>query len=186
MRQNNIRKLLEKHPVIPVVTFNHLDEVVPQIEKLRSQGVNCIEITLRTDIAFDAIAFAIEKFGTSFDVGVGTIVNESQIQKASELGVAFMVSPGINASLSKSFEDSKIPFIPGVATPSEIIQGIQLGWDTFKFFPAQLFGGYNALTTYGQVFPEIRFCPTGGINESNYKDYLALTNVISVGGSWLK
>jgi len=88
--------------------------------------------------------------------------------------------------LASHFEDSGIPFILGVATPSDIINGIQFGWDTFKFFPAQLFGGLNALKTYGQVFPQIKFCPTGGITEDSYQSYLALENVISIGGSWLK
>jgi len=88
--------------------------------------------------------------------------------------------------LSSSFENSGIPFIPGVATPSEIILGLQLGWDTFKFFPAHLFGGLEALKTYGQVFPEVQFCPTGGIKAETYKHYLSLPNVMSVGGSWLQ
>ena len=97
-----------------------------------------------------------------------------------------MVSPGLSSGLASHFEDSGIPFILGVATPSDIINGIQFGWDTFKFFPAHLFGGLNALKTYGQVFPQIKFCPTGGITEDSSQSYLALENVISIGGSWLK
>ena len=97
-----------------------------------------------------------------------------------------MVSPGISMELSTSFENSGIPFIPGVSTPSEIISGLQLGWDTFKFFPAHLFGGLDALKTYGQVFPQVKFCPTGGIKAETYNEYLKLPNVISVGGSWLQ
>jgi 2-dehydro-3-deoxyphosphogluconate aldolase/(4S)-4-hydroxy-2-oxoglutarate aldolase len=87
--------------------------------------------------------------------------------------------------LAPHFEKSGIAFIPGVATPSEIIEGIQYGWDTFKFFPANLFGGLGALKAYGQVFPSIKFCPTGGITEESYPEYLALPNIISVGGSWM-
>ena len=97
-----------------------------------------------------------------------------------------MVSPGISTPLVPYLEDSEIAFIPGVATPSDIILGLQLGWDTFKFFPAHIFGGLQALKTYGQVFPQIKFCPTGGITEETYKSYLELENVISIGGSWLK
>jgi 2-dehydro-3-deoxyphosphogluconate aldolase/(4S)-4-hydroxy-2-oxoglutarate aldolase len=96
-----------------------------------------------------------------------------------------MVSPGINENLSSALMDSEIPFIPGVATPSEIILGMQLGWDTFKFFPANLFGGIKALKTYRNVFPSILFCPTGGITENTHQEYLELSNVVSVGGSWL-
>lgn len=186
MRQNNIRNLLSKHSIIPVVTFNHLDEVKPQLDKLEQQGIHCIEITLRTPISFEAIEEAKRLFSEKMDIGVGTIVSEEQITKAANLGVDFMVSPGISSNLASALEDSGIPFIPGVATPSEIILGLQLGWDTFKFFPAHLFGGLEALKTYGQVFPEVQFCPTGGIKADTYSTYLELKNVISVGGSWLK
>lgn len=117
---------------------------------------------------------------------MGTIVSKDQIAKAIELKVDFLVSPGLISGLASDFEDSGIPFILGVSTPSDIINGIQFGWDTFKFFPAHLFGGLNALKTYGQVFPQIKFCPTGGITEESYQSYLALENVISIGGSWLK
>ncbi len=186
MKQHNIRAILEKHPIIPVVTFNEVSEVVPQLEKLESQGVSCIEITLRTPISFDAIAEAKRTFGQRMDIGVGTLVSNEQIEKAAELGVDFMVSPGINKDLAPTFETCGIPFIPGVATPSEIIAGLELGWDTFKFFPAHLFGGLDALKTYGQVFPQVKFCPTGGIKAETYEQYLSLSNVISVGGSWLQ
>jgi 2-dehydro-3-deoxyphosphogluconate aldolase / (4S)-4-hydroxy-2-oxoglutarate aldolase len=186
MKQNNIREVLSHHPIIPVINFNDIDEVIPMIEKLKAKDIFCIEITLRTPIAFDAIRLTKEKFGTEFTVGMGTIVSKDQIAKAIELKVDFLVSPGLNSGLASHFEDSGIPFILGVATPSDIINGIQFGWDTFKFFPAHLFGGLNALKTYGQVFPQIKFCPTGGITEETYKSYLELENVISIGGSWLK
>jgi 2-dehydro-3-deoxyphosphogluconate aldolase/(4S)-4-hydroxy-2-oxoglutarate aldolase len=186
MKQNNIRAILKKHPIIPVVTFNELSEVIPQLEKLESQGVSCIEITLRTPISFDAIAEAKRAFGNRIDIGVGTLVTNEQIEKAAKLAVDFMVSPGISKSLAPTFESCGIPFIPGVATPSEIITGLELGWDTFKFFPAHLFGGLDALKTYGQVFPNVKFCPTGGIKAETYEHYLKLNNVISVGGSWLQ
>ena len=186
MKQHNIRAILEKHPIIPVVTFHELSEVFPQLEKLESQGVSCIEITLRTPISFDAIAEAKRAFGQRMDIGVGTLVTNEQIEKAAELGVDFMVSPGISKALAPTFESCGIPFIPGVATPSEIITGLELGWDTFKFFPAHLFGGLDALKTYGQVFPQVKFCPTGGIKAETYEHYLKLHNVISVGGSWLQ
>ena len=186
MKQNNIREVLSHHPIIPVINFNDIDEVIPMIEKLKAKNIYCIEITLRTPIAFDAINLAKEKFGHEITIGMGTIVSKDQIAKAKELNVDFLVSPGLTISLASHFEDSGIPFIVGVATPSDIINGIQFGWDTFKFFPAHLFGGLNALKTYGQVFPNIKFCPTGGITEDSYQSYLALENVISIGGSWLK
>lgn len=183
--QNNIREVLAKHSVIPVVTFNSLNEVEPMIERLLKQNIRCIEITLRTEVAFDSIQKTKEEFGKEISVGMGTIVNTTQIDKAVDLGIDFMVSPGISPALFSAFEASKIAFIPGVSTPSEIILGLQQGWDTFKFFPAHLFGGLEALKTYGQVFPHVKFCPTGGISEATHQDYLALTNIISVGGSWM-
>lgn len=185
MKQNNIRTILSQHPIIPVVTFNHLNEVEAMVEKLLSQNISCIEITLRTEAAFDCIQKTKEQFGKEITVGMGTVVSRKQIEKAVEIGVDFMVSPGISTHLFSAFENSKIAFIPGVATPSEIILGIQQDWDTFKFFPAHLFGGLEALKTYGQVFPQLRFCPTGGITQETYKSYLELENIISVGGSWM-
>jgi 2-dehydro-3-deoxyphosphogluconate aldolase/(4S)-4-hydroxy-2-oxoglutarate aldolase len=184
-KQNNIREVLGKHPVIPVVTFNSLSEVEPMIERLLKQNINCIEITLRTEVAFDSIQKTKEDFGKEISVGMGTIVNSSQIQKAVEIGIDFMVSPGISTTLFSDFEQSKIAFIPGASTPSEIILALQQGYDTLKFFPAHLFGGLEALKTYGQVFPNVKFCPTGGISEATHREYLALPNIISIGGSWM-
>ena len=185
MTQNNIRVILEKHKLIPVVTFNALDEVQPMIEKLLANNIHCIEITLRTPIAFDAIAETVSKFGDKIDVGIGTVINAQQIQKAIDLNVKFMVSPGLNAAIFDDLENSNIAFIPGVATPSEIMTGIAKGWDTFKFFPANLFGGKDAIKAYGQLFPNIKFCPTGGITKDSFQEYLDMKNVISVGGSWM-
>ena len=185
MKQNNIRQTLEEHPVIPVVSFDKVADVEPTINLLIEKGIHCIEITLRNDCAFECIEKAIALKKEAFSVGIGTVVSKEQIEKATKLGVHFMVSPGINQGLADAFDSSGTPFIPGVSTPSEIILGMQLGWDTFKFFPANLFGGSKALKTYGNVFPSIKFCPTGGISEETHSSYLALKNVISVGGSWL-
>ena len=185
MKQNNIRKTLEEHSVIPVVSFDKVADVEPTMNLLIEKGIHCIEITLRNDCAFECIEKALSLKTEGFSVGIGTIVSKSQIEKATALGVHFMVSPGINEELAEAFNSSGIPFIPGVSTPSEIILGIQLGWDTFKFFPANLFGGSKALKTYGNVFPTIKFCPTGGISEETHESYLDLKNVICVGGSWL-
>jgi len=185
MKQNKIRDILCQHALIPVVTFNKLDEIEPMVEKLLSKEIYCIEITLRTDVALDAVQQCKEQFGKEISVGMGTVINEGQIQKALEIGVDFMVSPGINPALFAALENSGIAFIPGVATPSEIMRGLQQDWDTFKFFPAHLFGGVEALKTYGQLFPQVKFCPTGGIDQLTSQSYLELANVISVGGSWM-
>ena len=108
-----------------------------------------------------------------------------QLRKVKDLDVDFIVSPGLMQHLHKDLQDFKIAFIPGVVTPSEIIEGMALGYNTFKFFPAELVGGIKMLKAYATLFPSVKFCPTGGINEHNFKDYLALPNVLSVGGSWV-
>lgn len=183
--QNGIRKILEKHAVIPVVTFHQESEINPTIESLMAQNIHCAEITLRTDFALEAIRLAKERFGEKMSIGVGTVVHEKQVAQVSDLKVDFIVSPALNEQLISALQKTGIPFIPGAVTPSEILTGMQLGCDTFKFFPASLFGGVNAIKTYGTVFSQLKFCPTGGINETSYADYLALENVISVGGSWM-
>jgi 2-dehydro-3-deoxyphosphogluconate aldolase/(4S)-4-hydroxy-2-oxoglutarate aldolase len=185
MIQNNIEKILKENPLIPVATIDNLSQVDEFYTILTDQGINCIEITLRTDIAWEAIALFKEKYGDHFKVGVGTIVTPEDILKCVKLKVDFMVSPGLTSSMIQQFDFSGVPFLPGVSTPSEIIRGIDLGWEFFKFFPADLFGGAKALKTYGSIFKNVTFCPTGGINGDNYKDYLELGNVMSVGGSWL-
>ncbi|MEN9997859.1 MAG: 4-Hydroxy-2-oxoglutarate aldolase [Bacteroidota bacterium] len=185
MKQNNIRGVLEKHPIIPVVTINNESEIDGIIKKLQENGISCIEITLRTDYALTAIKLIKSNYGDKISVGVGTVVAKDQIDAIKALKVDFIVSPGINETLGEHLMNSGIPFIPGVATPSDIILGIQMGWDTFKFFPANLFGGIEALKTYGQVFPSVKFCPTGGINSDSHNSFLELTNVISIGGSWM-
>lgn len=183
--QNNIEDILNRNSIIPVVTICNSVEIDEVYAKLKRQNINCIEITLRTDFAWEAIAEFKMKYGNEIQVGVGTVISNDQIQKCKDLKVDFMVSPGLTTALVQNLEHSEIPFIPGVATPSEIIRGMEIGWRFFKFFPANLFGGVEALKAYGDVFKDVKFCPTGGINEKNYMDYLALKNVISVGGSWI-
>lgn len=185
MKEKKMINILKRHPIIPVVTFNNVEDVERVVETLLHENIKCIEVTLRNENAFDCIEKIIAEYGDKIDVGVGTVINVSQVKRSKELDVDFIVSPGLNEMLSKEIKKANIPFIPGVSTPSEIINANELGYDVLKFFPANLFGGVDALKTYGKVFPHIKFCPTGGINESNYKEYLNLENVISVGGSWV-
>jgi len=182
---NKIREILELNPLVPVVTFHENDDPLAFMEFLLNQNVNCIEITLRTSSGLSAI----ERIKKEFDnvkVGAGTVTNKDQIEKLSDLGVDFMVSPGTTEKLIKEFINSEIPFINGVSTASEIILSKELGMDTLKFFPAHLYGGIAAIKIFGQLFPDIKFCPTGGINVQTSKEYLAQTNVIAVGGSWFQ
>jgi 2-dehydro-3-deoxyphosphogluconate aldolase / (4S)-4-hydroxy-2-oxoglutarate aldolase len=184
MKQNNIERILTENPIVPVVTFHSVKEVDDVIEKLLHKEISCIEVTLRTDAALECIAYIKQQYA-EITVGMGTVINTQQVKEAMDLKVDFMVSPGLSRNLADAFNQSSIAFVPGVATPSEIINAIDLGFEVLKFFPANLFGGIAALKTYGQVFPKVKFCPTGGISEDTYKNYLELNNVIAVGGSWM-
>lgn len=185
MKQNNIENVLKNHPLIPVVTIHSEEEIEPIIQQLIARNIFCIEVTLRTDFAFEAIEIIKNRYSETITLGVGTVLSQSQIERLVEIGVDFIVSPGLTPSLYDHLTVSKIPFIPGAVTPSEIMQAIELGCTTLKFFPATIFGGIQALKTYGTVFSQVKFCPTGGVDESTYEAYLALSNVISVGGSWM-
>ena len=183
--QFGIRQLLAQHPIVPVVNISSIAEIENIINSLLSQSIHCIEITLRSEVAFKAIEEAIALSPGYFHIGVGTIVSEEQIEKCVHLGVDFMVSPGTSKSTAQALDDAGIPFLPGVMTPSEIIQGLNRSWDTFKLFPFNIAGGDVALKNYSKAFQNVKFCPTGGINEKNHQKILALDNVISVGGSWV-
>lgn len=181
----NIRTVLSAHPVIPVINFNDAQEIASMAEHLLSKGVNCIEITLRNPQALDHVRVFKSEFGKEFTLGVGTVTQIQQLEAVAEMGVDFVVSPGLSPHLVPLIKDLNMPYLPGVVTPTEVIQGMDLGFDTFKLFPASSVGGLNLLKTYASVFPQLKFCPTGGLTEENHMDYLALDNVISVGGSWL-
>lgn len=183
--QFGIREVLANSPIVPVVNIEDVADVTPILARLTAQSINCIEITLRSDCAFEAIAAAIKQRPEDFKVGVGTITNASDVERCAALNVDFMVSPGVSDEVANAFTEAKIPFLPGVMTPSEIIQGLNRGWDTFKLFPYNIAGGSAALNNYAKVFSEVKFCPTGGINASNYEEVAALENVICVGGSWV-
>ena len=183
--QNNIQNILIKNPIIPVVTFYSMDEIEPTIQKIIKNKVNCIEITLRTNISIDAIKYVKDNYFDKLNIGVGTVKNEEGAKLAEKLDLDFIVAPGITKKLNKVLEETNIPFLYGVCNPSQIMLGMEMNHKFFKFFPANLFGGINSLKTYLQLFPDIKFCPTGGINQENYNEFLKLENVISVGGSWI-
>ena len=185
MKQNGIENILKKHQQIPVVTVSDMNEVEQVRNAVAGRGIQCVEITLRTPFAWDAIRHLKDNFSDELSVGVGTVCSENEVGQCVKYGVDFIVSPGSTVNLINSLEKSGIPFLPGVATPSEIIQALEQKCDHLKFFPANLFGGIEALKMYGALFNAVKFCPTGGINETNYREYLKLDNVLSVGGSWL-
>ncbi len=173
------------NPLIPVVTFDDLSDVDSVIKHLKKSNINCIEITLRTAISFDAIEYVKSNYDNDLLVGVGTVVNSKQVNRCVDLGVDFMISPGLTNQLVSSFNDSEIPYLPGISSVNDILNATELGCDTLKFYPAELSGGIKMLKQFNSIFPNIKFCPTGGIGLNNYNSYLELENVLSVGGSWL-
>lgn len=176
--------LTQSKPVIPVIVIDELEQAVPLASALVAGGVKLLEVTMRTPVALAAIEKIVKEVPEAI-VGVGTATQAQHIQQAKQAGAQFALSPGISQNLIDSAKEHAMPFMPGVMTPSDIMLGLDNGLSEFKFFPAQQAGGVNMLNAFSGPFNEVRFCPTGGISQSNYADYLALKNVMAVGGSWL-
>jgi 2-dehydro-3-deoxyphosphogluconate aldolase/(4S)-4-hydroxy-2-oxoglutarate aldolase len=182
--RDSMASILAASPVIPVVTISDVAHAVPLAKALVRGGVRVVEVTLRTPAALRAIE-AIASGAPDILLGAGTVVTDAHLRDAEQAGAAFAISPGSTPALLAAAQSAKIPFLPGVATPSEIMRAIEAGYDHLKFFPAAVFGGTDALKAFSGPFPTLRFCPTGGISAENAMRYLALPNVVCVGGSWL-
>jgi 2-dehydro-3-deoxyphosphogluconate aldolase/(4S)-4-hydroxy-2-oxoglutarate aldolase len=170
--------------VIPVLTIESEAQALPLARALAEGGLRVIEVTLRTKAAVAAIA-AIARELPELVVGAGTVLHEADVAAAKDAGARFLVSPGLRGKLARTARTAALPYLPGVVTPSEIMRAADLGLDFLKFFPAEAIGGIALLRSLLPVFPGIRFCPTGGIDEVKARDYLALANVPVVGGSWM-
>jgi 2-dehydro-3-deoxyphosphogluconate aldolase/(4S)-4-hydroxy-2-oxoglutarate aldolase len=170
--------------VIPVIQINNIEDALPTARALYEGGLDSLEVTLRTPCALDAIQLIKQEI-PEVCVGAGTVVMPEQLQLVKDAGAEFAVSPGLNANLVLVAKQIELPYLPGVMTPSEITLAIELGLKTLKFFPAEQAGGLKMLSALASPFADIRFCPTGGISKESYEDFLALDNVICVGGSWL-
>ncbi len=178
-----IDQIMRSAPVIPVLVLDGKRDWRRLAEVLVGAGLPVLEVTLRTAEAFDAIRQMSEVEGAI--VGAGTVLNEAQLSKAMEAGARFIVSPGLTESLGRAAQGAGIPFLPGVATATEIMRGLDLGLERFKFFPAEAAGGIVALKALCGPFGQPRFCPTGGITPDSAPEWLALDSVLCVGGSWL-
>jgi 2-dehydro-3-deoxyphosphogluconate aldolase/(4S)-4-hydroxy-2-oxoglutarate aldolase len=170
-------------PVIPVIVIDDVAQARPLAEALVAGGLPALEVTLRTPAAIAAIGEMAKVEGAM--VGAGTVLNEAQLAGAIAVGARFIVSPGLTAPLAKAAIRMGIPFLPGIATASDIMRGLDLGLDHFKFFPAEANGGIAALKALAAPFHQVRFCPTGGITAANAADWLAIPQVACVGGSWV-
>ena len=181
---NKLAELLRSARVVPVLTIERLEDAVPLAKALVAGGVRVLEVTLRTPVAI-AAAKAIMAEVPDAIVGIGTILNADDLKRAEAVGAKFGISPGATPDLLKAVAASGLPFAPGIATASELMQALAHGFDLVKFFPAEQSGGIKALRALAGPFPDVRFCPTGGIGEANAATWLAEPNVVAVGGSWL-
>ena len=183
-KQEELAALFEQATIIPVLTIERLDDAVPLARALIAGGVRTLEVTLRTPVAIES-AKAIMADVPEAIVGIGTILNADDLARAEAIGARFGISPGATPDLLKAAAASALPFAPGIATASELMLGLSRGFNLVKFFPAEQSGGIKALRALAGPFPDVRFCPTGGIGEANAASWLAEPNVVAVGGSWL-
>lgn len=178
-----IGELMALAPVIPVLVIDDVAHARPIAEALVAGGLLTLEVTLRTPAALEVIKAMSAVPGAV--VGAGTVVSSGQFEEAVEAGARFIVSPGLSRQLVARADEQRIPILPGVATASDIIRGLELGLNHFKFFPAEAAGGVKALNALCAPFYQCRFCPTGGITQISAPDWLALPQVACVGGSWI-
>jgi 2-dehydro-3-deoxyphosphogluconate aldolase / (4S)-4-hydroxy-2-oxoglutarate aldolase len=183
-RQKYLAELFQQARVIPVITIENVEHAIPLARALVAGGLRCLEITLRTPAAHAAVAAIAENVPEAI-VGVGTVLTPSDLTHARSLGAHFALSPGAVPELLDAAAADELAFVPGIATPSELMAASARGFDILKFFPAVPLGGTAALRALGAPFPHVHFCPTGGIGEADLPQWLALPNVMAVGGSWL-
>lgn len=182
--RDRVKALLAASPLVPVITINHPDEALPLCEALVEGGIRVLEITLRTEHGIKAIE-QVRKALPDAWVGAGTVTSIAQYRQVEAAGAQFVITPGVTEAILEFGVTSEVPLLPGIATISELMMGYSLGYREFKFFPAEVAGGIPALKAFAGPFPDVTFCPTGGIRRNTARDYLALGNVAAVGGTWL-
>ena len=175
---------LKEHKIVPVVVLNKLEDTLPTLAAMKRGGITVAEITFRTACAEDAIRLAVKECPDML-VGAGTVINATQCAAAIGAGAKFIVSPGFDQGVFDVCVEKDIPYIPGVVTPTEIMNAINHGLPVLKFFPAGVFGGLKALKAMSAAFPSAKFLPTGGVDETNAPEFLAQKFIVGVGGSWL-
>ncbi len=168
---------------VPVVVIKEIGETEKILTALKNNGINCAEITFRTACAAEAIELACKLF-PDMSVGAGTVINAKQCKQALKAGAQFIVSPGLSVDVAKICKRNNIPYYPGCVTPTEIMQALDLGITTVKFFPANVYGGLKALKALSAPFPQVKFIPTGGVDRSNIDEFLAFDKIEAIGGSF--
>ena len=179
-----LEEKLKHIKILPVVTPLDAATTVELTRALSAGGIQGIEITLRNNIAFEALV-AVKAESLDMQIGVGTVTSSQLVEKVADVGVDFAVSPGITNNILAAANSTQLALLPGVSSPSDIMLGQEYGLNFFKLFPAAALNGLNMLKALAGPFPDTKFCPTGGINPNNATDYLALENVTCVGGSWM-
>lgn len=180
----NARDILSSGAVVPVMAIDDIHTAVDLAHALVEGGIPTLEITLRTEHGLKAIEL-IKKEVPGAIVGAGTVINGEQLKAVEDAGAVFAISPGFNIHFAKAASQSSIAVIPGIATPGELMLALEHGIDTMKLFPAEVVGGREMLKALHGPFPQVKFCPTGGISLETAPEYLKLPNVLCVGGSWL-
>ena len=179
----NVSGLFEKTRCVPVVVLKNIEDTVPTLSALCDYGIPTAEITFRTACAADAIKLGREKFPDML-IGAGTVINAAQARAAVDAGAQFIVSPGLGLDIARVCREADIPYIPGCVTPTEIMQALDLGLTTLKFFPANVYGGMDAIKALSAPFPQVKFVPTGGVDQNNLDEFLACDKIAAVGGSF--
>ena len=179
-----IDAILRRAPVLPVLAIERLDDAVPLARALVDGGLPVLEVTLRSDVALEAIRRIVDEVPDAI-VGAGTVLSAADLDAVVKAGAVFAISPGATDALYEAAAGVAMPWIPAVATASELMRGLEHGHRRFKFFPAESSGGIAALKAFAGPFPQAKFCPTGGIDAATAPRYRALANVITVGGSWM-
>ena len=181
---NDVIKALGEYGIVPVVVLNDAKDAEPLAKALCEGGLKCAEVTFRTAAAEEAIKIMAEKFPDML-VGAGTVLTTEQVDRAVAAGAKFIVSPGLNPKVVKYCVEKGIPVCPGTCTPSEMEQAMDLGLDVVKFFPAEPSGGVKFIKAVAAPYTMLKFMPTGGVNATNVRDYLAYDKILCCGGSWM-
>jgi 2-dehydro-3-deoxyphosphogluconate aldolase/(4S)-4-hydroxy-2-oxoglutarate aldolase len=184
LHAQRIDQVLMRAPAVPVLSIARIEDAVPLARALVDGGLPVLEVTLRTEAAIGAIR-AIREQVPDASVGAGTVLNARDLSAVEAAGATFAISPGATDALYAAAGAARIPLLPGIATAGELMRGLELGYQRFKFFPAESSGGIATLKSFAGPFAQARFCPTGGIDAAKAPAYLALPNVITVGGSWM-
>lgn len=180
----NIYEQIKELKIVPVVVLNKVEDTLPNIGALVKGGLPVAEITFRTACAAEAIQLAASTYPNAL-IGAGTVITAEQCEQAIACGAKFIVSPGLSVNVAKVCKEKGVPYLPGVVTPTELIQALDLGIDIVKFFPASNYGGLKTIKAICAAFPQVKIMPTGGISEENILEYLAYDKILACGGSWM-